>query len=127
MAAGLGSIQKRSFCGIIARQIATLNVVGEQNLGFPGDFLYIATGIPFVFASLNSFAWNRMWTFRHVTECRWSKLTRFYFSVGSGSIINIGVFIVFVELLGNGLLSVAIAVVSTAMWEFAWAKYFVFK
>lgn len=79
-------------------------------------------------ATFNSFIFNRLWTFRETLPFAWVELFKFYATIGSGLLINLGVHFINVQLLHvNDLISALISALCTAVWGFLVLKTFVFK
>jgi putative flippase GtrA len=97
-------------------------------LGFSGDFIYLAKGLSFLVASVNSFIWNRRFTFKDRNAVTWKQIARFYSIVGTNVTINIGVHFVNVHFLGiYDLLSIVIAATFSVLIGFLLIGRFVFK
>ena len=97
-------------------------------VGFAGGFIFVAKGISFYIATLNSYFLNRTWTFGRQDNHTLKELVGFYLVVGSGIFINTGVHFVNVYFLHmNDLISAGIAALGTAVWGFTLARSYIFK
>lgn len=114
--------------------VGVLNTMVDMGVYFAltryTDFfsLHLTTSktISYIVALTFSYFANSLWTFR--SDFTQRKLVTFYFTVGSGVFINVGVHYLFIDLLAvNDLLSVLVAAGGTAIWGFSLAKIVVFK
>lgn len=127
----LTGVQFLKFCAVgvtnTALDISTY-VLLTRYLGFTMDLIFLAKAISYILATLNSFFFNRLWTFKKQNPFRWRELALFYLAVGNGLFINVGVHFINVSVLSlNDIVSVLIAAALTALWGFFWSKYMVFK
>jgi len=97
-------------------------------LGFIGDLLFVAKIVSYFVATLNSYLLNRSWTFAKSGSVTWKEFGKFYALMGSGVLINVGVYIVNTRILGmSDLISLFIAAVFTAVWGYALSRTFIFR
>lgn len=83
--------------------------------------------VSYLVATLFSFFINRYWTFGRRGELRLAELARFYSTVGLGVFVNVGALYVTVSVFHlNDLLGVLLAAGATALWGFAFSKWYVF-
>ncbi len=94
-------------------------------------------GISFIVANINSYFWNKFWTFK-ATEVKQNptEFLQFLFVSIGGFIINVGVATSFVQLFKRpinitpeiwAVIGAAIATLFSVAWNFAGYKIFVFK
>jgi len=128
------SLTSRQFLKFCA--VGILNTVVDFGIYFflSRELWTFANSVPaykavsYLLATFCSFVVNRYWTFAKTEPIRGSEIIRFYSTVGMGIFVNVGVQFVVATLLGvNDLLGVFIASLFTALWGFAFAKFFVFK
>jgi dolichyl-phosphate beta-glucosyltransferase len=127
---------------LTSQQFLKFCVVGVLNTGVDFSIYYLLSREFWTFASsihgdkaasylvatLCSFVVNRYWTFTKFESINGSEIIRFYTTVGMGIFVNVGVQYIVVTLFNfNDLLGVLIASLFTALWGFAFAKFFVFK
>lgn len=97
-------------------------------LGFSGNLIYPAKGISFFIGSINSFIWNRRFTFKDRNLITWNQISRFYLIVGTNLTINMGVHFVIVRFFAiHDLLSMLIAASFSVLVGFLLVGRFVFK
>ena len=95
-------------------------------------------GISFLFATTNSFFWNKYWTFGSTDKARASQVASFYAVAVGGLILNTaaGTLINALRPLGlsdtmlrlwTSIVAPGSGVVASFLWNFLWYKYVVFK
>jgi putative flippase GtrA len=95
-------------------------------LGF--DMIVAAKACAYLLATLFSFTVNRYWTFGRRDVVRLAEVGRFYSTVGLGIFVNTGVMYVVARIIGlPDLFGVVIAAGATAVWGFAFSRWYVFK
>lgn len=136
----------------IVWQLAKFVVIGALNtfidLGILG-FLMWTTGIEkgglyglfkfisFSCAATNSYFWNKFWTFEKGTQLKGKEFAGFYFVSGIGALINVGVAVFLVNVVGPqfhiapliwaGGVAPIIGVLCGFIWNFLAYKFFIFK
>lgn len=135
-------------------QLAKFVVVGALNtfidLGVLNFLLFVTkidarTGIlyglfkfiSFSCAATNSYFWNKAWTFEKGTRAETKEFAGFYFVTGIGALINVGVAVFLVKIVGPlfgitpnlwaGAVAPFIGVLCGFMWNFLSYKFFIFK
>ena len=94
--------------------------------------------ISFMFATTNSFFWNKYWTFHSMDEARAGQVASFYAVAVGGLILNTGAGTLINAARPTGLSDAALrlwshlvapgaGVVASFLWNFLWYKYVVFK
>lgn len=102
-------------------------IILTRFVGFFAANLLLTKGLTFFLGSLFSFTFNRMWTFKHGGSLTVGEFVRFYATVGSSVLVNIGSVFVFHDLLGlNDIVAVVIATGITFVWNFILTKLWVF-
>lgn len=99
-----------------------------------GTPLYPAgKAISFAFATLNSFTWNRFWSFeKKGTSNLGKEALQFYVFTGIGLVINVIVATIVARIspeskLWVGVIAPALATATSMVWNFSAYKFFVFK
>jgi putative flippase GtrA len=91
-------------------------------------FYIIAKIISFVFAVINSYIWNRRWTFRSTESRRIHQFSKFLVVSGVGLGLNTLIMILVVEKLKiSDIYGLAIATIFVTFWNFVINKLWVFK
>ncbi|OHA52130.1 MAG: hypothetical protein A3A97_04435 [Candidatus Terrybacteria bacterium RIFCSPLOWO2_01_FULL_40_23] len=111
-----------------------LNII-LAGFGFAvGTSLYPAgKAISFAFATLNSFVWNRFWSFeKKGTSNLGKEALQFYIFTGIGLVINVIVATNIARIspeskLWAGVIAPALATATSMVWNFTAYKFFVFK
>ena len=111
-----------------------LNII-LAGFGFAvGTSLYPAgKAISFAFATLNSFVWNRFWSFeKKGTSNLGKEALQFYIFTGIGLVINVIVATIIARVgpdtkLWAGVMAPALATATSMVWNFTAYKFFVFK
>jgi putative flippase GtrA len=86
-----------------------------------------AKSISYSAGILNSFFWNRSWTFRSKTQI-WATLLPFVLVNLVGLAINTGIMQLCLNILGlPELVALGLATVSTLVWNFVLSKFVVFR
>lgn len=92
------------------------------------EFITIPKVMSYLAATMCSFTLNRFITFKKKDRVRFAELWRFYTTVGMGIFINAGALALSVYVFGlHDLIGVAIAALLTAVWGFAFSKWYVFR
>ncbi len=99
-----------------------------------GTALYPAgKAISFAFATLNSFVWNRFWSFeKKGTSNLGKEALQFYIFTGIGLVINVIVATIIARIspeskLWAGVIAPALATATSMVWNFFAYKFFVFR
>lgn len=95
--------------------------------------LFVLVG--FLFATTNSFFWNKLWTFGDTSGVQAKQTVAFYVLTAVGALINVGVASVIVNGIGHPNISPQIwanvgglaGVAASFLWNFLGYKFFVFK
>src|SRR3989344_4906311 len=83
----------------------------------------IFRGVSFLFATLNSYFWNKTWTFQSKEKKIGKEATQFYFFTAIGLLINVAAFSLFQKLAPDskfwvGILAPGFATIISAIWDF---------
>ena len=99
-----------------------------------GQVIYaLGKGISFAFATLNSFVWNKFWSFeKKETKGVGKEAATFYAFTAVGLVINVTVALIVRNIgphsdLWGGVVSPALATAVSMIWDFFAYKFFVFK
>lgn len=102
-------------------------------LGLSTGLYALGKGISFGIATLNSFFWNKFWTFKHQdTKGLGRQMMLFYGLTAIGLGINVGAATLFKELgpdtrFWAGILAPGFATLISAVWDFLSYRFVVFK
>jgi putative flippase GtrA len=93
--------------------------------------------ISFSCAATNSYFWNKSWTFEKGSQVKGKEFAGFYFVTGIGALINVGVAVFLVKVIGPqfdiaqnlwaGAVAPFIGVLCGFVWNFLAYKFFIFK
>ena len=92
--------------------------------------------ISFSIAAVNSYFWNRIWTFKAESKASGKEFLKFYIVTGIGFFLNVGIASLIVNVVGPQFgmamktwanIGAIIAVVCVAAWNFLGYKFIVFK
>ncbi len=93
--------------------------------------------ISFSCAATNSYFWNKTWTFEKGSRAETKEFAGFYFVTGIGALINVGVAVFLVKIVGPlfgitpnlwaGAVAPFIGVLCGFMWNFLSYKFLIFK
>lgn len=87
-----------------------------------------AKALSYLAATVCSFVVNRYWTFGKRGVIRGDEIGRFYSTVALGIFINVGAQLLLVQAFGvNDIIGALGAALATALWGFAFSKWYVFK
>lgn len=96
-------------------------------IGFIGAHPAFAKGISFSVGVLNSFIWNRKWTFQSKTS-PWITIGPFVLVSLVGLLINTGILqLLFTRYGWNEILVLVIATIATITWNFIINRFLVFR
>jgi len=88
----------------------------------------VAKALSYLAATVCSFLVNRYWTFGKRGAIRAEEVRRFYSTVAFGIFINVGAQLLLVQAFGvNDIIGALGAALATAVWGFAFSKWYVFK
>lgn len=88
----------------------------------------LAAVIAFVIASLNSFLWNKHWTFQDRFAFHHTQMIKFYVIAAMVLVLNTGFLTIFVEFFHmNDLWAKLLAAIIAGVWNFLMQKFFVFQ
>lgn len=117
--------------------LGTLNLLLWFFVAFSGPFYPIFKGASFSMAAVNSYFWNKYWTFKKKeTKPGVGEFGKLYIITGIGLLINIGVASLIYELIGPQFgfsekiwanISAGIAAFAVFAWNFSGYKFIVFK
>lgn len=109
-----------------------LGVTDVKNI--PQLYRVTMKGVSFTIATLNSFFWNKTWTFQHRSTAGIGReAAQFYFFTAIGLSINVGAFWAFQKLgpqdnrFWVGVLAPGFATILSAIWDFFAYRFIVFK
>jgi len=88
--------------------------------------------ISFTFHVINSYFWNKYWTFKKQGRLHGKEFGKFYAVAGVGALINVGIATMLVKFIGgfNLFISVIfplIGILVAAIWDYLIYKFFIFK
>ena len=101
-----------------------------------GIWFSVFKGIAFVVAVLNSYVWNKYWTFNTKTQAQGKEFIQFLLVSIVGFVINVGIASFFVNIIGApdtmsdniwANVSAVIATLTAMLWNFIGYKFIVFK
>ena len=101
-----------------------------------GIWFTVFKGIAFIVAVINSYAWNKYWTFNTTTQAKGREFIQFLLVSVVGFVINVGIASFFVNVIGApdtisdniwANVSAAIATFTAMFWNFMGYKFIVFK
>ncbi|MCH7664236.1 MAG: GtrA family protein [Chloroflexi bacterium] len=102
-----------------------------------GSFAVGFKGFSFSIAVVNSFFWNKFWTFeKKGTEKSGKEFGVFYLVTGTGFLLNVGIFTLVINVIGPQFgiapklwanLAALAAIIAVSMWNFFGYKFIVFK
>jgi putative flippase GtrA len=79
-------------------------------------------------AIVNSFVWNRRWTFRAYNSNATQQLIRFIFIQGLGVLVVSGIFALSLKIFGlSELISYVLSVGAGTIWNFSFNKWWAFR
>ncbi len=92
------------------------------------EYLLATKGFSFFLGTVSSFILNRAWTFQLEAKVKFAEVAKFYASVLSALILNVGATYVFYRLVGlSDLVAVLLATVVTFSWSFVLSRFWVFN
>ena len=103
---------------------------------FTGGYFSLFKTLSFVVAVVNSYFWNKFWTFQSAAPVTFKEFGRFLFFTGIGLLINVSVASLVVALAASQLgkpsvlwanIGAVIAIVVALAWNFFSYRYIVFK
>ncbi|MBU3964705.1 GtrA family protein [Patescibacteria group bacterium] len=93
--------------------------------------------LSFSFASINSYFWNRSWTFEKGGKAEGKEFAGFYLITGVGALLNVGIASLIVSMVGSGtavsgnvlagIIAPFAGVLIGFIWNFLGYKFFIFK
>ena len=101
---------------------------GSKSITYYAIFKFIS----FTCHAINSYFWNKYWTFKKHGGPYGKEFGRFYLVAGVGAIINVGVATLLVRFIGGSNLFISvifpiIGILIAAIWDYLIYKFFVFK
>jgi putative flippase GtrA len=101
---------------------------GSEGILYYAIFKFIS----FTFHAINSYFWNKYWTFKKQGRPQGKEFGKFYLAAGVGALINVGIATSLVKFIGgsNLLISVIfplIGILIAAVWDYLAYKFFIFK
>jgi putative flippase GtrA len=127
--AAVGSLNSFVDIGILNLEVA---LIGHSPAGAG---YAVVKAISFLFATTNSFIWNKYWTFGSKGAAKTGEVGKFYAIAVSGGVLNVGIatFVkshvlggVSPDLWGN-IVAPLVGIVVVLLWNFVGYKFFVFK
>ena len=117
--------------------LGILTILMQKFQIFAGLYYLVFIGTSFSFATLNSYFWNRIWTFeKKASEVDLKETSKFYLITIGGFLIHLSVSSFFVNFLGPmfgisaqlwAYVGAIAAVCFGFIWNFSGYKFFVFK
>lgn len=118
--------------GVIGLLLWISGIDAAKTIGLYAFFKFIS----FSCASINSYFWNKSWTFGKGTKAKGKEFAGFYLITGVGALINVGVATLALRALaetavsGNlaaGVVAPFVGVLCGFIWNFLGYKFFIFK
>ena len=99
-----------------------------RSLSFFFEHYLFAETIAYLSGSITSFFLNKRWTFKSDVAISMYEVVRFYVSLGTGLLVNLGVLYALVSVLHlHDIIGVAVSLCVTIAWNFLFMKFWVFK
>ncbi|MGH7886172.1 MAG: GtrA family protein [Thermodesulfobacteriota bacterium] len=102
-----------------------------------GILFSVFKGISFIFALINSYTWNKFWTFESVeTKSVFRQFLKFFSVISAGLVVNVAIASFVVNKYGSSVavsstlwanFGALISLVFTVLWNFFGLRFFVFK
>ena len=88
----------------------------------------LAETIAYLCGTIVSFVLNRHWTFRKSSSTDLNEIARFYTTMFSSLLLNVGLLYVFVNIFGiYDIIAVVLSLVGTIIWNFIGMRLWVFR
>ncbi|MBU4023045.1 GtrA family protein [Patescibacteria group bacterium] len=118
--------------GIIGLLLWMSGINAVNAIGIYAFFKFVS----FSFASINSYFWNKSWTFEKAGKAEGKEFAGFYLVTGVGALINVGIATLILTALANsaiasnllaGIIAPFAGVLCGFVWNFLAYKFFIFK